>query len=407
MDCLHPRYMETSRSLKSRRGSRRRFYAPSMDRFPSARILKSNFKLAQEMPFWRLNSSKFRRMMSAPEPKEMADERLRLDLLHNLPFSQYAWKNVRYFFTQPDPAKLARKCLKHERKMQKLQEKLNRKALTDETKPPGTSVTEKQSTTPSPPELVIPPKHASSEGVSRPPPAIKVKYNDDVYREGGLEVLDDHLLPKHKIKHRKSSSAQKPNNVSPRRTNDSQLTASKTSQEGDKTLCDVSSLTISNQASPSSRNSGSSRRNSPKKMLQMTNQQSIPSSNNEPKASPTELEVGIARPVQESSGDAGQSSPATTEGTKAPVKKLKQSGIVSERANALNRQIRPISSCRSCERQAYTAESIEALGQIFHSSCFKCARCSALLQRGSWNHANNKFYCNPCHRRVSLQTLRH
>ncbi|VDM02783.1 unnamed protein product [Schistocephalus solidus] len=407
MDFLHARGGEVSHSHKPRRGSRRRFYAPSMDRFPSARIIKSNFKVAQEMPFWRLNSKKFRRMMSAPEPKELADERLRQDQLQNLPFSQYAWKNVKYLFTQPDPEKLARKCLKHERKMRKLREKLIRKPLTEEMKPQGTPLMGKKSTTPSPPELVIPCKHDSSEGLSRNIPAIKVKDNDDVYRDGGLEVLDEHLLPKHKIKNRRSSPAHKEKNISPQSTNDSQLTSSKTFHEDEKTLCDVNSLTISNRVSPNSRNSGSSSRNSPKKMLERAHQQNVPILNNEPQKSPHKQEIAKAGKVQETSSDAGQLHPNMAKGTKATAKTLKPSGLVAERTEFLSRQIRPISACRSCERQAYTAESIEALGQIFHSSCFKCARCSTLLQRGSWNHANNKFYCNPCHRRVSLQTLRH
>ncbi|EUB55442.1 Cysteine and glycine-rich protein 1 [Echinococcus granulosus] len=65
------------------------------------------------------------------------------------------------------------------------------------------------------------------------------------------------------------------------------------------------------------------------------------------------------------------------------------------------------SDCQSCERKAYRAESVEALGQVFHSSCFRCAKCSRVLQRSNWNHKEGKFYCNPCHRRLSLLTFRH
>ncbi|KAL7061183.1 hypothetical protein AAHC03_09624 [Spirometra sp. Aus1] len=346
-------------------------------------------------------------MVSAPEPKEIIDESRSQNHLHNLPFSRYAWKNVKYLFTQPDPEKLANKRLKHERKMQKRQEKLKRTTLTDAKKPQDAFITRKIRTNASPPAPVIPCRHVNSEGLSRKPPAIKVKDNDDVYREGGLEVIDDHLLPKRKIKNRKSSSAHKVKNISPKRINDSQLTSSKTSQEADKTLCDVSSLTISNQVSPSLRNGGSSGRNSPKKMSDMTNTQSTVILNNEPTKYPNEMEVEKGNEMLVTLGDVGRSRVNAVEETVAAPATVKPSRIISERTDHLNRQIRPISACRSCERQAYTAESIEALGQIFHSSCFKCARCSTLLQRGSWNHANNKFYCNPCHRRVSLQTLRH
>ncbi|MTV28906.1 hypothetical protein FTX61_26570, partial [Nitriliruptoraceae bacterium ZYF776] len=65
------------------------------------------------------------------------------------------------------------------------------------------------------------------------------------------------------------------------------------------------------------------------------------------------------------------------------------------------------SDCQSCERKAYRAESVEALGQVFHSSCFRCANCARVLQRSNWNHKEGKFYCNPCHRKLTLLTFRH
>ncbi|VDD82485.1 unnamed protein product [Mesocestoides corti] len=64
------------------------------------------------------------------------------------------------------------------------------------------------------------------------------------------------------------------------------------------------------------------------------------------------------------------------------------------------------SECRSCDRRAYRAESIEALGQVFHNSCFRCSGCSTVLHRGNWNHKEGNFYCNPCHRKLTMQTFR-
>ncbi|VDP79400.1 unnamed protein product [Echinostoma caproni] len=64
-------------------------------------------------------------------------------------------------------------------------------------------------------------------------------------------------------------------------------------------------------------------------------------------------------------------------------------------------------SCTACSKPAYPAERLEADGKLFHVACFRCANCSTLLQRGAWNFRGKNYYCNPCHRRIALQTLRH
>ncbi|CAL8079068.1 unnamed protein product [Calicophoron daubneyi] len=63
--------------------------------------------------------------------------------------------------------------------------------------------------------------------------------------------------------------------------------------------------------------------------------------------------------------------------------------------------------CGGCSRPAYPVERLEADGQVFHISCFRCHNCSTLLQRGAWNQHGAHYFCNPCHRRIALQTLRH
>lgn len=63
--------------------------------------------------------------------------------------------------------------------------------------------------------------------------------------------------------------------------------------------------------------------------------------------------------------------------------------------------------CTGCGNIAYPAERLEADGQVFHVTCFRCQQCGTLLQRGGWNQRGTQHYCNPCHRRIALQTLRH
>lgn len=64
-------------------------------------------------------------------------------------------------------------------------------------------------------------------------------------------------------------------------------------------------------------------------------------------------------------------------------------------------------SCAVCKQLAYPAERFEADGQVVHMTCFRCHRCSTMLQRAAWNLRESQYYCNPCHRRIALQTLRH
>ncbi|OON14715.1 LIM domain protein [Opisthorchis viverrini] len=63
--------------------------------------------------------------------------------------------------------------------------------------------------------------------------------------------------------------------------------------------------------------------------------------------------------------------------------------------------------CNVCGQTAYPAERCEADGQVFHVACFRCHQCSTMLQRGAWNQRGSHYFCNPCHRRIALQTLRH
>ncbi|VEL37621.1 unnamed protein product [Protopolystoma xenopodis] len=65
-----------------------------------------------------------------------------------------------------------------------------------------------------------------------------------------------------------------------------------------------------------------------------------------------------------------------------------------------------MAKCRACNHIAYSAEREVAAGLVFHAGCLRCHSCSTLLQRGAWNYRENYFYCNPCHRRLALQTLR-
>ncbi|CAH8832406.1 unnamed protein product [Trichobilharzia szidati] len=64
-------------------------------------------------------------------------------------------------------------------------------------------------------------------------------------------------------------------------------------------------------------------------------------------------------------------------------------------------------TCRTCGQPAYPAERFETDGVVFHIACFKCHNCACMLQRGTWNQRGSNYYCNPCHRRIALQTLRH
>ncbi|KAF8570819.1 hypothetical protein P879_04902 [Paragonimus westermani] len=63
--------------------------------------------------------------------------------------------------------------------------------------------------------------------------------------------------------------------------------------------------------------------------------------------------------------------------------------------------------CNTCGQAAYPVERLEVDGQVFHVVCFRCHHCSTMLQRGGWNQHGTRYFCNPCHRRIALQTLRH
>ncbi|TNN11405.1 MICAL 3 [Schistosoma japonicum] len=63
--------------------------------------------------------------------------------------------------------------------------------------------------------------------------------------------------------------------------------------------------------------------------------------------------------------------------------------------------------CEACSKPAYLAERFETGINVFHLTCFKCDICGCTLHRGTWNKRDSNFYCNPCHRKLTLQTFRH
>lgn len=266
---------------KNRGRSRRRNFEPSLERFPPPYVTNSKLRISQEMPFWRLDYNRFHRTVSSFETREQKAAKWRLVALSNMPFSNVPWKKISNLFAEPDPAKLVRRRLKQERKMQLKMEK----------------------------------RRASQENLSNKP-EIELKqrphstFERTKFVDGGVEVLSELIQLKKK-------------NPSP------------------------SPVSI--------KTSGAL----------VTDKPPIPTKN---------------KPMT--------STPRIT--TPKSIR-MRVGG----------------SECQSCERRAYRAESIEALGQVFHNSCFRCAECSRVLQRGNWYHREDKFYCNPCNRRLSLLTFRH
>lgn len=242
-----------NRARRKHRGrSRHRVYEPSIARFPPPSIAKSKLKMAQEMPFWRLDYNKFRRTVSSFETREEKDARWRLEALNAMPFSNFPWKTVSKLFNRPDPVKKA----------------------------------------------------------------------NNPHKEQKTEVKPrSHSLHETKC----------------------------CSEDSGEDCCE--SVTIRKKPSPS-----------PIRKLDL-----------KPPLPPKELPV---------------------------AKDVNPCPALSIRTRVSGNQ------CHSCDRRAYRAESVEALGQVFHNSCFRCANCSRVLQRSDWYHRDNKFYCNPCNRKFSLLTFR-
>ncbi|VDO03715.1 unnamed protein product [Rodentolepis nana] len=242
-----------NRARRKHRGrSRHRFYEPSIARFPPPSVAKSKLKMAQEMPFWRLDYNKFRRTVSSFETREEKDARWRLEALNVMPFSSFPWKTVSKILNGPDPLRRTHKL----------------------------------------------PKEEQTEIKPRPHSIHETTRNSE-------DTADDS---------RETVIIRKKPSPSPIRKLDS------------------------------------------KPPLPL---QDLPD-----------------------------------------AKDQKPCPALSIRTRVSGNQ------CHSCDRRAYRAESVEALGQVFHNSCFRCANCSRVLQRSDWYHRDNKFYCNPCNRKLSLQTFR-
>ncbi|KAL5109411.1 Cysteine and glycine-rich protein 1 [Taenia crassiceps] len=274
---------------KSRGRSKRRFYEPSVERFPPASVTKSRLRVVQEMPFWRLDADRFRRTVSSFETRERREARWRQSTLQGMPFYHCPWKKIHKLFDEPDPSKITRRRIKRDQKRKFIQLKIERRQ-----------------------------REVSQEHHSTDP---KLKLHQRPYSalerttalvKGGVEIIA-YNSPMEDGKHSSSPT-----------------TTSET-----------------------------------------------PISSKPPIASRPKL--------------ATKTSTSTISGTIPSSLRTRVGG----------------SDCQSCERKAYRAESVEALGQVFHSSCFRCAKCSRVLQRSNWNHKEGKFYCNPCHRKLTLLTFRH
>ncbi|KAL5964593.1 Cysteine and glycine-rich protein 1 [Taenia solium] len=274
---------------KSRGRSKRRFYEPSVERFPPASVTKSRLRVVQEMPFWRLDANRFRRTVSSFETRERREARWRHSALQDMPFSHYPWRKIHKLFDEPDPAKIAHRRLKHdqERKFKQLKVELQQRKVSQENPSTDPKIRLRQ----------------------RPHSALE---KTTALVEGGVEIITE---------------------------------------------------------------------NSP---LEDSNQSLSP-------ATTPETPITAKPPIASRPKPATKSSTSTISGTTPSSLRTRVGG----------------SDCQSCERKAYRAESVEALGQVFHSSCFRCAKCSRVLQRSNWNHKEGKFYCNPCHRKLTLLTFRH
>ncbi|VDM33631.1 unnamed protein product [Hydatigera taeniaeformis] len=274
---------------KSRGRSKRRFYEPSVERFPPASITKSRLRVVQEMPFWRLDANRFRRTVSSFETRERRDARWRQSALQSMPFAHYPWKKIHKLFDEPDPSKIARRRLKYAAKRKFMQMQIDRqqRKVSQEISPTNPKIKLRQR------------PHSTLEKTT-------------AFIEGGVEVIAD------------------------------------TNPLEDR---DPSPSLISTPETP----------------------------------------LAAKPPIASRPNPTTKSSTSTMSGT-AP--------------NSIRTRVGG-SDCRSCERKAYRAESVEALGQVFHTSCFRCAKCSRVLQRSNWNHKEGKFYCNPCHRKLTLLTFRH
>lgn len=334
------------RLRKSRQKSHRRFYEPSVERFPPARITRSHFKSIQEMPFWRLDASKFRRTVSAFETREMANARWRERTLLEMPFASQPWKKLVNVYGQAGADKLERCRLKCEKKMAKRELRRQRKEDHEKRRKEMTKSRESRLT------KAALKKTAYEKIILEKELTEKQKKREESidYNLGGLEVI---IL---------SSSA----------------------ENNDK---DKSQETLSQSEVPSK-----------------IDQSCINMPRNVPKCGDVFSKKATLAVVSHAEPGSCHAKPPVG---MIDTNKNRPKGKVAEAISALEASRRNESACRSCERKAYTAERIVAKGQVFHNACFRCATCSTLLTRGNWNHDNDKFYCNPCHRKFSLQTLRH
>ncbi|KAM7535805.1 hypothetical protein Aperf_G00000103273 [Anoplocephala perfoliata] len=264
---------------KNRGRSRCRYYEPSLERFPPPSVTNSKLRVCQEMPFWRLDYNRFRGSVSSFETREQRTAKWRLVALSNMPFSNVPWKKISNLFAEPDPAKLARRRLKKERRMRFKKEK--------------------------------------------------------------RRVSQDNLSNKKKIELK-----QRPHSTSER-----------------------TGLVTGGAETPT---------------------EPIHFKIKKPSPSPVSIKTSESL-VTDKPPIPTKEQPTPSETTTPNSIRMRVSGP----------------ECQSCERRAYRAESIEALGQVFHSACFRCAECSRVLQRGNWYHRDDKFYCNPCNRKLSLLTFRH
>jgi len=51
--------------------------------------------------------------------------------------------------------------------------------------------------------------------------------------------------------------------------------------------------------------------------------------------------------------------------------------------------------CSVCDKSVYPVERLTANNKVFHSTCFRCAQCNALLKLGNFAALDNRFYCKP------------
>lgn len=55
--------------------------------------------------------------------------------------------------------------------------------------------------------------------------------------------------------------------------------------------------------------------------------------------------------------------------------------------------------CAACDKSAYANESVKAIGQSWHKTCFKCTMCSKGMGADAANACDNEGqpYCKACY----------